>query len=143
MSPTLTSSLPHTLTPTQPHLQSPINSSSLKYHAVRRSTVVVHGEQLVIRKLVVAGIVSAEKTYIDCLVAMKEVSLASILRAKGPLGPLVHPPRAFKTLPVNHIFSVLTQRAKCPPPPSCKPIVYIVPCAFWQIMYTCTYAVLL
>lgn len=35
--------------------------------------MVVHGEQLVIRKLVVAGIVSAEKTYIDCLTAMREV----------------------------------------------------------------------
>jgi hypothetical protein len=36
--------------------------------------VVVHGEQLVIRKLVVVGVVSAEKTYIECLSVMKEVS---------------------------------------------------------------------
>ena len=40
---------------------------------MRRSTVVVHGEVLVIRKLVVAGVISAEKSYIECLTAMKEV----------------------------------------------------------------------
>ena len=34
----------------------------------------VQGEKLVIRKLVVAGIVSAEKSYLDCLNVMKEVS---------------------------------------------------------------------
>ena len=33
----------------------------------------VQGEKLVIRKLVVAGIVSAEKSYLDCLNVMKEV----------------------------------------------------------------------
>ena len=43
---------------------------------VRRSTVVVHGgEELVIRKLVLAGILSAEKTYLDCLSVIKEVRL--------------------------------------------------------------------
>ena len=41
---------------------------------VRHSTVVVHGgEQLVIRKLVVVGVVSAEKIYIECLSVLKEV----------------------------------------------------------------------
>ena len=39
-----------------------------------RRSVVVHGEVLVIRKLVVAGIVSAEKTYLDSLLVMREVS---------------------------------------------------------------------
>ena len=44
---------------------------------VRRSTVVVHGgEELVIRKLVLAGILSAEKTYLDCLSVIKDVSWA-------------------------------------------------------------------
>ncbi len=54
---------------------SPRERSSRIFQGVqlKRSTVVVHGEQLVIRKLVVAGIVSAEKTYIDCLTAMREV----------------------------------------------------------------------
>ena len=38
--------------------------------------MVVHGgEQLVIRKLVVVGVVSAEKTYIECLRVAKEVSV--------------------------------------------------------------------
>ena len=41
----------------------------------------VHGEQLVIRKLVVAGIVSAEKTYMDCLTAMREVCVAMVIYA--------------------------------------------------------------
>lgn len=42
---------------------------------VRRSTVVVHGgEELVIRKLVLAGIFAAEKSYLDCLSVIKEVS---------------------------------------------------------------------
>ena len=40
---------------------------------VRRSTVVVHGEVMVIRKLVVAGIVTAERSYLECLMVMKEV----------------------------------------------------------------------
>ncbi len=48
---------------------------------MKRSTVVVHGEQLVIRKLVVAGIVSAEKTYMDCLTAMREVCVAMVIYA--------------------------------------------------------------
>lgn len=34
----------------------------------------VHGEVLVIRKLVVAGIVTAEKAYLDCLQVTKEVN---------------------------------------------------------------------
>lgn len=53
---------------------SPLERSSRIFQGVqvKRSTVVVHGEQLVIRKLVVAGIVSAEKTYMDCLTAMRE-----------------------------------------------------------------------
>ena len=41
---------------------------------MRCSTVLVHGEALVIRKLVVAGIVSAERSYLSCLMVMKEVS---------------------------------------------------------------------
>ncbi len=41
--------------------------------------MVVHGEQLVIRKLVVAGIVSAEKTYMDCLTAMREVCVTMVI----------------------------------------------------------------
>jgi len=45
---------------------------------VKRSTVVVHGEQLVIRKLVVAGIVSAEKSYLECLNTMREVRITSL-----------------------------------------------------------------
>ena len=44
-------------------------------YPVRRETVVVHGEVLVIRKLVVAGIVTAEKAYLDCLNVTKEVGL--------------------------------------------------------------------
>lgn len=44
-------------------------------YPVRRETVVVHGEVLVIRKLVVAGIVTAEKAYLDCLNVTKEVRL--------------------------------------------------------------------
>ena len=43
---------------------------------MRRETVVVHGEVLVIRKLVVAGIVAAEKAYLDCLNVIKEVSIS-------------------------------------------------------------------
>ena len=45
-------------------------------YPVRRETVVVHGEVLVIRKLVVAGIVAAEKAYLDCLNVIKEVSIS-------------------------------------------------------------------
>ena len=45
-------------------------------YPVRRETVVVHGEVLVIRKLVVAGIVAAEKAYLDCLNVIKEVSMS-------------------------------------------------------------------
>jgi len=42
---------------------------------VRHSTVVVHGgEQLVIRKLVIVGVLSTEKTYIECLSVAMEVS---------------------------------------------------------------------
>ena len=59
---TLVSSLP---------VQSPTRSSRL--YPVRHGTVVVHGEVLVIRKLVVAGIVNAEKAYIECLTTMREV----------------------------------------------------------------------
>ena len=40
---------------------------------MRQNTVVVHGEVMVIRKLVVAGIVTAEKAYLDCLNVAKEV----------------------------------------------------------------------
>ena len=53
--------------------QSPGSTRSSRIYPVRRSTVVVQGEKLVIRKLVVAGIVSAEKSYLDCLNVMKEV----------------------------------------------------------------------
>ena len=56
-----------------PVLQSP-GSRSSRLFQVRHSTVVVHGEQLVIRKLVVVGVVSAEKSYIECLSVLKEVS---------------------------------------------------------------------
>ncbi|CAI8047642.1 hypothetical protein GBAR_LOCUS26353, partial [Geodia barretti] len=52
--------------------QSPGTTRSSRIYPVRRSTVVVQGEKLVIRKLVVAGIVSAEKSYLDCLNVMKE-----------------------------------------------------------------------
>ena len=45
-----------------------------KSFQVRRNTVVEEGEVLIIRKLVVAGIVAAEKSYIECLNAVKEVS---------------------------------------------------------------------
>ena len=45
-----------------------------KSFQVRRNTVVEEGEVLIIRKLVVAGIVAAEKSYIECLNALKEVS---------------------------------------------------------------------
>ena len=38
----------------------------------------VQGEKLVIRKLVVAGIVSAEKSYLDCLNVMKEVRASPV-----------------------------------------------------------------
>ena len=58
---------------TQPQ-SSGTSTRSSRLYPVRRSTVVVQGEKLVIRKLVVAGIVSAEKSYIDCLHVMKEVS---------------------------------------------------------------------
>jgi hypothetical protein len=51
---------------------SPGTTRSSRIYPVRRSTVVVQGEKLVIRKLVVAGIVSAEKSYLDCLNVMKE-----------------------------------------------------------------------
>ena len=44
-----------------------------KSFQVRRNTVVEEGEVLIIRKLVVAGIVAAEKSYIECLNALKEV----------------------------------------------------------------------
>ncbi|KAL5477962.1 hypothetical protein EMCRGX_G024828 [Ephydatia muelleri] len=54
----------------QPVLGSATRTSRL--YPVRRNTV-VHGEVLVIRKLVVAGIVSAEKSYIDGLTVMKEL----------------------------------------------------------------------
>ena len=47
-------------------------------YPVRRETVVVHGEVLVIRKLVVAGIVAAEKAYLDCLNVIKEVSIINM-----------------------------------------------------------------
>lgn len=50
---------------------------------MRHSTVVVHGEQLVIRKLVVVGVVSAEKSYIECLSVMKEVGVVRWLQSKG------------------------------------------------------------
>ena len=77
---------PHTHTHTQyskPLVsppKSPLERSSRIYQGVqvKRSTVVVHGEQLVIRKLVVAGIVSAEKTYMDCLTAMREVRCGGV-----------------------------------------------------------------
>ena len=36
----------------------------------------VHGEVMVIRKLVVAGIVTAERSYLDCLLVMKEVNFS-------------------------------------------------------------------
>ena len=56
-----------------PPPQSP-GSRASRVFPVRHSTVVVHGgEQQVIRKLVVVGVVSAEKTYIDCLSVLKEV----------------------------------------------------------------------
>ena len=45
-----------------------------KSFQVRRNTVVEEGEVLIIRKLVVIGIVAAEKSYIECLNALKEVS---------------------------------------------------------------------
>ena len=45
-----------------------------KSFQVRRNTVVEEGEVLIIRKLVVAGIIAAEKSYIECLNALKEVS---------------------------------------------------------------------
>ena len=45
-----------------------------KSFMIRRNTVVEEGEVLIIRKLVVAGIVAAEKSYIECLNALKEVS---------------------------------------------------------------------
>jgi hypothetical protein len=45
--------------------------------------VVVHGgEELVIRKLVLAGILSAEKSYLDCLSVIKEVS-TSVVHING------------------------------------------------------------
>ena len=62
------------------HMSTHVQSTSPTTRAsrmfpVRRSTVVVHGgEELVIRKLVLAGILSAEKSYLDCLSVMKEVS---------------------------------------------------------------------
>ena len=46
----------------------------------------VQGEKLVIRKLVVAGIVSAEKSYLDCLNVMKEVRSLGIVREVGRKG---------------------------------------------------------
>ena len=60
--------------PTLLQSQSPTTRASRMF-PVRRSTVVVHGgEELVIRKLVLAGILSAEKSYLDCLSVIKEVS---------------------------------------------------------------------
>lgn len=54
--------------------QSP-DSRLSRMFPVRHSTVVVHGgEQLVIRKLVIVGVLSAEKTYIECLSVAMEVS---------------------------------------------------------------------
>ena len=82
-------SLSHTYTHTHTHTHSFIYWSHIHTHVqsqspttrasrmfpVRRSTVVVHGgEELVIRKLVLAGILSAEKSYLDCLSVIKEVS---------------------------------------------------------------------
>ncbi len=43
---------------------------------MRQNTFVGHGEVLVIRKLVVAGIVTAEKAYLDCLYVAKEVYIS-------------------------------------------------------------------
>ena len=57
-----------------PSLPSQVAKRSSRIFPVRCSTVLVHGEALVIRKLVVAGIVSAEKSYLNCLMVMKEVS---------------------------------------------------------------------
>lgn len=59
--------------PPHTHTHQPPSMHSSRIYPVRRSTVVVHGEVLVIRKLVVAGIVSAEKNYLECLSVMKEV----------------------------------------------------------------------
>lgn len=43
-------------------------------------TTVVEGEALVMRKLVVSGIVAAEKTYLTWLTILKEVSCVKCLR---------------------------------------------------------------
>ena len=66
----------HTTPFSPPTSQLGSTTRASRLYPVRRNTV-VHGEVLVIRKLVVAGIVSAEKSYIDGLCVMKEVSRES------------------------------------------------------------------
>jgi hypothetical protein len=66
-----------------------LSARSSRMYPVRRNTVVVHGEVLVIRKLVVAGVVTAEKAYLECLHVIKEFYRKPLLLSCTTSQPII------------------------------------------------------
>lgn len=66
-----------------------LSARSSRIYPMRQNTVVVHGEVMVIRKLVVAGIVTAEKAYLDCLNVAKEFYRKPLLALLTTTQPLI------------------------------------------------------